>query len=137
MTTIEKPIKRNRIRQLLGKEFYIAKRQLEWISGKKKWAGKDEGEFNENVVFEHKSTILRKLKDVDMQLQENKRTNLELAIAHLNQIVIRQGETFSIWRNVGRPTKKKGYKELALQMISRYKLRSALKHWINWSVIII
>ena len=116
MTTISKPINRNRIRRLLGKELYIAKRQLQWVSGTQKWAKKDHGDFNHNVVFEHKSTILRKLKDVDMTLQHNKRTNLELAIQHLDQIVIRQGETFSIWRNVGRPTKKKGYKEgLVLQ----------------------
>jgi len=35
--------------------------------------------------------------------------NLELAIKHLNKIVIKPGETFSIWRLVGRPTKQKGY----------------------------
>jgi vancomycin resistance protein VanW len=55
--------------------------------------------------------ILRPLKDVDMYLQENKRTNLELAIEHLNRIIIRPGETFSIWKLVGRPTKNKGYLE--------------------------
>ncbi|MGB0774603.1 MAG: VanW family protein [Akkermansiaceae bacterium] len=114
--SVEKPIKRNKFRQVLGKEFYIAKRRLEWISGKQKWAEQRAGDFNQNIVFEHQSTILRKLKDVDMQLQHNKRTNLELAIAKLDQMVIRQGETFSIWRNVGRPTKAKGYKEgLVLQ----------------------
>jgi len=111
MRTIAKPIKSNKIRQILGKEFYIAKRRLEWISGAKQWAEKDHGDFNQNVVYEHKSKILRKLQGVDMQLQHNKRKNLELAIAELDQIVIRQGETFSIWRNVGRPTKKKGYQE--------------------------
>lgn len=109
--TIEKPINRNRIRQILGKEFYVAKRRWDWMFGDKKWAEVREADFPENVVFEHRSTILRKLKDVDMQLQENKRTNLELAIRHLNGIVIRQGETFSIFRNIGRPTKGKGYKE--------------------------
>ena len=63
----------------------------------------------EHSVFKHRSMILRPLKDVDMYLQENKRTNLELAIKHLHQIEIKPGETFSIWRLVGRPTKSKGY----------------------------
>ena len=55
--------------------------------------------------------ILRPLKDVDMYLQENKRKNLELAICHIDKILIKPGETFSIWKLVGRPTKQKGYLE--------------------------
>jgi len=69
------------------------------------------GQLFEHVVFEHRSVILRKLAGLDMQLQENKRRNLELAVEQLNDVVIRQGETFSIWKNVGRPTQKKGYLE--------------------------
>ena len=64
-----------------------------------------------NSVFKHKSMILRPLKDVDMYLQENKRENLRIAIEHLNQIEINPGETFSIWKLIGKPTKKKGYLE--------------------------
>ena len=55
--------------------------------------------------------ILRPLKDVDMYLQENKRTNLAIAISHIDKIVIKPNETFSIWKLVGRPTKNKGYLE--------------------------
>jgi len=57
----------------------------------------------------HKSLILRPLKDVDMYLQENKRVNLSLAISHIDGIIIKPGETFSIWKLVGRPTRRKGY----------------------------
>jgi len=53
----------------------------------------------------------RPLKDVEMYLQENKRTNLELAIAHIDNILIKPGEIFSIWKLVGRPTERKGYLE--------------------------
>jgi len=35
---IKKPIKRSRLRQILGKEFYILKRKLEWTFGNKKWS---------------------------------------------------------------------------------------------------
>ena len=46
-----------------------------------------------------------------MYLQENKRTNLELAIKHINNIIIKPEETLSTWKLVGRPTKQKGYLE--------------------------
>jgi vancomycin resistance protein VanW len=34
---------------------------------------------------------------------------LQLAIARLNGLFLRPGETFSVWRLVGRPSKRKGY----------------------------
>ena len=111
MQTIQKPIKRNYLRQILGREFYILKRKINWIFGNKKWATEKAKTAHKNIVFEHKSMILRPLKDVDMYLQENKRTNLQLAIKHLDTIIIKPEETFSIWRLVGRPTKQKGYLE--------------------------
>lgn len=111
MNEIKKPIDRSRLRQIIGKEYHILKRKYDWVFGDKKWA-KEKGELvSQFNVHQHRSMILRPLKDVDMYLQENKRTNLELAIEHLNGIIIRPGETFSIWKLVGRPTKNKGYLE--------------------------
>ena len=63
------------------------------------------------LVYQHKSLIRRRLGNVNMQLQENKATNLALAVAHINGLLIRPGETFSVWRLIGRTTKRKGYKE--------------------------
>ncbi|MGB0934198.1 MAG: VanW family protein [Lishizhenia sp.] len=111
MNVIEKPKKRSRIRQVLGKEYFILKRKFDWYFGDKKWALARSSRLLENSIFKHKSIILRPLKDVDMYLQENKRTNLEIAVAHLDKVLIKPGETFSIWRLVGRPTKRKGYLE--------------------------
>ena len=45
----------------------------------------------------------------NMKLQHNKITNLKLAIAKINGIIIQPGETFSVWKLVGRPTKQNGY----------------------------
>jgi vancomycin resistance protein VanW len=106
---IEKPIKRGRLRQFFGKEFYIYKRKMDWLRGDKKWVTKRSDHFEGVPVFEHRSMILRPLQNVDMRLQENKRTNLRLAIAHIDKIIIRPNETFSIWKLVGRPSKWKGY----------------------------
>ncbi|KXX67077.1 VanW family protein [Flammeovirga sp. SJP92] len=111
MNEIEKPIKRGLLRQKLGKEYYILKRKMDWLFGDKKWATTRQTELFDNNVFQHKSMILRPLKDVDMYLQENKRTNLKIAVSHLDKIIIQPGETFSIWKLVGRPTKQKGYLE--------------------------
>ena len=62
-------------------------------------------------IYEHNSLIRRRLGNVDMQLQENKAINLQLASKHINGVLIRPGETFSLWTLVGRTTAKKGYKE--------------------------
>ena len=63
------------------------------------------------VVYQHNSLIRRRLGNVDMQLQENKATNLALAVTHIDGLLIRPGETFSLWKLVGRTTARKGYKE--------------------------
>ncbi len=111
MRIVEKPIKRNRTRQILGKEYFILKRKLNWLFSRTKWSSKSKNTHCDNLVFKHKSMILRPLMGVDMKFQINKKTNLKIAIEHINGIVIKPNETFSLWKNVGRPTKRKGYLE--------------------------
>lgn len=55
--------------------------------------------------------LFRKLHGVDMQLQENKAKNLEIAGKKVDGVVIMPGEVFSLWNLVGRATKRKGYLE--------------------------
>ena len=108
---VEKPIKRSNLRKTLGKEFFCLKRKINWHTGDISWANiKSENDLSETII-EHQSCLLRKLKNVDMYLQHNKTKNLELAISRINGIVLQPGETFSFWKLVGRPTKKKGYLE--------------------------
>ena len=63
------------------------------------------------IVKSHSSVMVRRLNGVDLRLQENKVTNIELACEMINGIVVHPGEVFSFWRTVGRPTARKGYKE--------------------------
>ena len=63
------------------------------------------------MIFHHQTPLYRILKDVDRILQYNKVINLKLAAAKLNHIVIMPGETFSYWKIIGKPTKRKGYME--------------------------
>ena len=43
-----------------------------------------------------------------MQYQHNKITNLKLAVARLDGILVQPGETLSYWKLIGRPTYRKG-----------------------------
>lgn len=106
---VDKPQKRSSLRQYWGKEYFILKRKIKWtISSKKYVSRKTENDCPYSVI-QHRSSLLRPLKDVDMVLQHNKITNLRIAISRIDGIVIRPNETFSIWKLVGRPTKQKGY----------------------------
>lgn len=111
MNRVEKPLIRKKWRRRIGKEYFSLKRKWHWYFGNQKWAKMNTKWPSSHVVFEHRSLILRPLKDVDMILQENKRQNLALALQKLNFIEINPGETFSIWKNVGKPTRSKGYLE--------------------------
>jgi vancomycin resistance protein VanW len=108
---VDKPQHRSNLRKFFGKEYFILKRQLNWWMGKDNFAQVDPNIKYNHSLIKHKSFLLRPLKDVDMYLQHNKVTNLKIAIGHLHQVVIQPGQTFSIWRLVGRPTKAKGYLE--------------------------
>lgn len=57
----------------------------------------------------HQSLLLRRLGDSDPRLQQQKITNLRTAANHLNGLIIKPGETFSLWETIGRPTAKRGY----------------------------
>ncbi len=61
------------------------------------------------VIARHSSPLYRKLGDSDPQLQTNKVTNLKLALAKLDGLIVPPGEVFSFWHNLGPVTRKTGY----------------------------
>ena len=95
----------------LSMEKEILKRKLKDYFGKIQFASKRTDDSLPVLVYQHNSLIRRRLGNVNMQLQENKATNLALAVGHINGLLIRPGETFSVWKMIGRTTKRKGYKE--------------------------
>lgn len=108
---VEKPKHRSQLRRKLGKEYFCLKQDFKWWFGSEQLAKTRKDSHLDHVLMEHQSFLLRPLKDVDMQLQYNKVTNLRLALERINGIVLQPGETFSLWQLVGRPTKLKGYLE--------------------------
>lgn len=106
---VVKPKERSYLRQHLGKEYFILKRRLHYLFNNMTFAHVDKGISLRHSLIKHKSFILRPLKGVDMYLQYNKVTNLRLAVERVDKVLIKPGETFSVWRLLGRPTKNKGY----------------------------
>ncbi|MCL2620082.1 MAG: VanW family protein [Defluviitaleaceae bacterium] len=105
---VEKPKHRSPLRLTLGKAYFRGRRRLDWWSSDIKFAKLRPDTFT-NQHFAHQTPLLRRLKDVDMFLQHNKIINLGIAIEKVNGVVIYPDETFSYWRLIGKPTRKKGY----------------------------
>ena len=105
----EKPKYRSRIRSKLGRTYYSFRRKLLWIKMRKDFARTRQKDLLPYQYTSHQTILMRKLKDVDMWLQENKVINLKIASKKLDGIVLRPGEVFSYWKLIGKPTKWKGY----------------------------
>lgn len=76
------------------------------------------------LIKGHRSPVVRRLAGVEVSLQENKRTNLALAVAEMDGVVLLPGEEFSFWALVGAPAARKGY--LPGLAISKGRLGSAV-----------
>ncbi|MBU0982133.1 VanW family protein [Patescibacteria group bacterium] len=107
---MKKPIHRSKLRLFAGKIFFSIKKFIYWHLSRVDFAKKIEKHLPVEI-FSHKTILRRKLKNVDMWMQENKITNLKIAIKKLDGLVLNPGQTFSYWRQIGRPSKKKGYLE--------------------------
>jgi len=111
MQQIPKPIKRSALRSKTGMIYYGIIRRLMWIKMRNDFAKHLSPQVLPHLHFEHKTPLLRKLKDVDMQLQYNKITNLKIAVGCIDGIIIRPGEIFSYWKLIGNPTRNRGFKD--------------------------
>lgn len=107
--TVREPKKRSDLRLKLGGAYFSAHRKLRWLSMRKYFARERSGEDLTYQAFPLYMPLMRKLKDVDMQLQRNKVTNLRLACSRLDGLLLRPGETMSYWYLIGKPTAGKGY----------------------------
>ena len=97
ISQVEKPLRRSRLRRMLGKEFYILRRKLKWCFSGDRFAGFSDSTKTPYVWMSHHSTLLRKLKDVDMHLQYNKVDNLRIAISRIDGVVIKSFQYGAWW----------------------------------------
>lgn len=100
----------SRLRAFCSRWYHTARRQADWHFSGKRFALRREPEgFCSEILFHHETPLIRELPRVDMWLQYNKVTNLRLAAARVNGVVVYPGEVFSLWRLVGKPSRAKGY----------------------------
>lgn len=105
---VPKPIRRSSLRLALGRRYYALKRWAFWLFGGLRFAKLGE-RIDGYPYFSHSTPLLRKLRDVDMYLQYNKIANLKIAVPKLDGATLHPGETFSYWKLIGEPTRRKGY----------------------------
>lgn len=86
-------------------------RRIADIGGGVRFASEKAVDDLEFTCKRHQSLLRRKLGNSDPELQENKVTNLSIAAPTIDGILIKPGETFSFWRQVGEATAAKGYLE--------------------------
>jgi vancomycin resistance protein VanW len=106
-----KPINRSLIRRFAGISFYTVYKYRYWYLSKISFANHINSQPMPEKIFSHQTPLMRKLRNVDMQLQFNKVKNLKIAVKKLNGLVIMPGETFSYWRLIGPTLAIKGYKK--------------------------
>lgn len=95
----------------LAVRVHRVRRHLRWLRSGATWAGHRQVEPLATRVTRHGSLLLRELAEDEMVLQHGKVTNLRLAAARVDTVLIRPGETFSFNRTVGHCTRRKGYVE--------------------------
>lgn len=61
------------------------------------------------VVVSHRSLLLRKLAGTDAGLQKNKVQSLRIAVSFIDGLVVASEESFSFWKLVGNPVRKRGF----------------------------
>ena len=113
------PIRRSWMRLRLGKAYYSGKRYLLWCSPAFRWAKTRSGDRLPEIQFAHRTPLIRHLRGEEMEWQKNKVINLRLAVARLDGLLLQPGETFSYWRMIGKPTRKKGYREGMVLFLGR------------------
>lgn len=113
------PIRRSWLRLRLGKVWYTGLRYLLWCSPQFHWALRRQTERLPQVQFAHATPLYRHLRGEEMTLQKNKVVNLRLAVARLDGLILEPGQTFSYWRLIGKPTRRKGYKEGMVLFLGR------------------
>ena len=116
-----KPIpKRSPLRFIAGRAYHMVRRYMQWYVMPINWAD-IQGELLPCVAFEHRTPLLRDLPEYDMWMQHNKIINLNIAVQHINRLIVHPQETFSYWRCIGKPTSEKGYLEGMVLVDGRIK----------------
>ena len=87
----------------------IIQRNIKDLLSGEKFAKYKKEEKLPNLVASYNSYLIKK--GTEIELQENKVVNVNIASSKINHIIIHPGEVFSYWKTIGTVNKRKGYKE--------------------------
>lgn len=96
-------------RAVLGPAMRRLRRELQWMTLRGELAMRHSPAPFPNLVYEHRTPLVRPLSGLDPRLQENKAVNLRLAARRLDGLVLDPGTRMSFWQVVGSPTRRRGF----------------------------
>lgn len=63
------------------------------------------------TVWSHGSDMIKRGPGIDPVLQQNKADNIRLACSRIDGLIVKPGESFSFWKQVGKTSKSNGFSE--------------------------
>ncbi|MGK0359527.1 MAG: vancomycin resistance protein VanW [Bradymonadia bacterium] len=93
----------------LARAIRVAERLCLWQVDGHRYASTRQVERLDFRVKTHQSVLIRRHPGIDLTLQLNKVHNLKRVIDRLDGLLIRPGETFSFCKQVGRPSRTRGF----------------------------
>lgn len=98
------------VRGAVGPLVHRARRRRQWRRAEYR-VERIPGEACPCEVARHATPLIRRLPGVDLGLQQGKVANLRLAAAALDGLALPPGAVLSFWREVGRPTAARGFRD--------------------------
>lgn len=96
------------VREAVGPLVHRVRRELQWRAPRYRVRKESGGDFPHELIT-HATPLMRRLAGVDPDLQRGKVTNLRLAVARLDGLVVEPGRWLSFWRQVGVPSRRRGF----------------------------
>ena len=87
----------------------IVVRNLKNLLSKERFAKEHSEERLPVVVFLHRSNMIKKGPGISPELQYNKAANIDNACRKINGLIVKPGESFSFWHQVGKTSKRNGF----------------------------
>lgn len=117
--------KRSVFRILCGMFVFCQLRKILWLKNRAYFSSLKksrlylESNFQNRLIEEifhyvaayHETPLFRNLCGSDRLLEENKVSNLKIAVSCLDGLVLEKGKVFSYWKCLGKPTKRRGFKK--------------------------